>query len=503
MSRVQEAALFVGEMRRMRRVGYWLAFAVCGVVAQAQPSGFVPGRLLVKFKSGVSEPQGRAVAAGLGAASTRVIRGAGVHVLSLPAGSENALLRVLLQRSDVEFAELDRIIPPADLTPNDTYYSAEWHLPKIYAPAAWPVTTGSGVIVAVIDTGIDGTHPDLAPQMVAGWNVYDNNSDASDVFGHGTEVAGTLAAASNNGLGVASVCWKCWIMPVRISDPNGNTTISNIATGSTWAADHGAKVANISYIVTDSSTVTAAASYLQSLGGVVTAAAGNYAVFDSSPDNPYIITVSATDSNDQLYSWSNTGNNIDVSAPGCVYTTARGGGYTSACGTSFSAPIAAGVAALVMSAHPGLTPSQITYQVQHTADDLGPGGWDSSYGWGRVNAGRAVSALAGGATGGSTPPTVSINSPASGATVSGTVTIQASASDSVGIASVSFYLDNTALCTVTLAPFNCAWNTSGAASGTHTIMATARDTAGNSASATISVSLASGAGGSGGGKKKH
>ena len=149
------------------------------------------------------------------------------------------------------------------------------------------------------------------PKMVAGWNIYDNNSDSRDVYGHGTKVAGTVAAAGNNGAGVASVAWSCWIMPVRISDPTGWATYSDIASGLTWAADHGARVANISYKVTTSSTVTAAAQYFQGRGGVVASSAGNDALFDASADNPYIITVSATDPNDALYSWSSTGNNVD------------------------------------------------------------------------------------------------------------------------------------------------------------------------------------------------
>ena len=492
----------------MRRAACWLALAVCGAVAQGQPVRSVPGRVLVKFKNGVSDAQGRAVAAGLGAQSTRVIPGAGVHVLSLPVGAENAFLRTLQQRPDVAFAELDRIVPPADVTPNDTYYSTEWHLPRIYAPAAWSVTTGStAVIVAIIDTGVDGTHPDLASKMVAGWNTYDNNSNTSDWNGHGTEVAGTVAAAGNNGTGVASVCWNCWIMPVRVSDASGGSTYSDIATGLSWAASHGARVANVSYIVSDSSTVTSAAGYFQSLGGVVTASAGNYSTFDANANNPYIITVSASDQNDLLYYWSNTGNNVDVSAPGCVDTTTMGGGYGWACGTSFSAPIAAGVAALVMSVYPGLTPAQITYQVEHSADDLGPTGWDPSYGWGRVNASRAVSGLMGNAPSGpppdTTPPTVSITSPAAGSTVSGTLTIQASAWDNVGVASVSFYVDGAAIGTITSAPYNCPWNTSGAASGAHTIMATARDAAGNTASASVSINIGSSSTSSGNGKKKH
>ena len=130
--------------------------------------------------------------------------------------------------------------------------------------------------------------------MVPGWNSYDNNSNSNDVAGHGTAVAGTAAAAGNNAAGVASVAWGCKVMPIRVSDTSGNATYSSIASGLNWAASHGARVANISYIVTGSSTVTAAARSFQTNGGVVVASAGNYSSFDSSPDNPSILTVSAT-----------------------------------------------------------------------------------------------------------------------------------------------------------------------------------------------------------------
>ena len=126
-------------------------------------------------------------------------------------------------------------------------------------------------------------------------------------------------------------------------------------------------------MVTTSSTVTSAARYFYDHGGVVTSAAGNYSTFDSTTDNPYILTVSGTDLNDALYSWLNTGNNVDLAAPGCAgNTTTNGGGYASACGTSF-APIVAGVAALVLSRNPSLPPAQVTTILRQSSDHLGPG----------------------------------------------------------------------------------------------------------------------------------
>ena len=202
---------------------------------------------------------------------------------------------------------------------------------------------------------MDGTHPDLVPNLVPGWNTYDNNSNSADVYGHGTEVAGTVAASGNNGMGVASVAFGCKLMPVRISDTSGLGYSSTVASGLTWAADHGARVANISYEFTGDSAVDSAAQYFDSKGGVVTVSAGNYSTVLTIPDDPNVLTVSATDSNDDIASWSNTGTPIDLAAPGVnIWTTTMGGGYSPASGTSFSAPTAAGVAALVISANPSL-----------------------------------------------------------------------------------------------------------------------------------------------------
>ncbi len=452
---------------------------------------FVPGRILVGFRPNVDRSRAEEVIARLGAAKRDEIPGIGVHIVELPPNAnEQAFAHAFAAQPEVEFAELDMILPPAG-TANDPYYPYEWHLANISAPAAWDSTTGSSnVTIAILDTGVQSTHPDLASKLVPGWNFYDNNSNTEDVYGHGTGVAGAAAAESNNGIGVTGVSWGSLIMPIRISDLNGNATFSAMANGLTWAADQGARVANISYIASDSSTVASAAQYFQSKGGVVTVSAGNNATFDSSADNPYVLTVSATTSSDTVATWSNTGNNIDISAPGeNIYSTLWQSQYASWVGTSLSAPIVAGVAALVISANPGLTGAQVQDILEKSADDLGPAGWDSGFGYGRVNAANAVAmALASGGTTDTTPPTVSISYPGSGATVSGTVSVQASASDNVGVASVSLSVDGSILATDTASPFSFSWNTASLINGTHTLTATAKDAAGNSAtSAALTV----------------
>jgi subtilisin family serine protease len=461
--------------------------------AQAQ-SPFVRGRLLVQFRPETTAARSRRLIAQAGAYDAEQIPGIGVHILDLPAGAdEEVFVHAFKSQPEVEFAELDRVVPLQDVIPDDPYNPREWHLQKIAAPAAWTSSTGSSAVtIAICDGGVDGTHPDLAAKMVPGWNFYDNNPNTSAVNEHGTAVAGAAAAASNNGLGVASVAWGCKIMPLRVSDTSGNATYSAIANAITWAADHGARVANVSYIVAGSSAVSSAAQYLQSKGGVLAVSAGNYATFDSSPDNPYMLVVSATDQNDVLASWSNTGNNVDLSAPGVsILTTGANQGYVYGSGTSFSAPVVAGVAALVLSVNPALTPTQVTSILKQSADDLGPTGWDPSYGAGRVNAAHAVS-LASGTTPpppDTTPPSVGFTSPAAGGTVSGTTTVQVSASDNVGVASVSLSLDGVALGSDASAPYSFTWNTTSVSNGAHTLTATATDTAGNTAASPISVTV--------------
>lgn len=356
---------------------------------------FVRGRLLVKFNSKIDSVYAQQVIAALGARPETEIPNTGVHVVALPDhASEQAFARAFQTRSEVEFAEVDSLLSPQQMAPNDPLYPA-WYLQKIDAANAWTTTTGSSnVTIAVLDTGIDPTHPDLALKLVPGRNIYDNNDDTHDVYGHGTPVAGIAGASSNNGIGVASVAWGCGIMPVRISDLSGMAPASTIASGLSWAADHGARVANVSYYVTGSKTISSAAKYFQSKGGVVVAAAGNFGTTETVPDDPYILTIGATDDQDVIYYYSNRGNNLDLVAPGNNTTTLLGGLYGAGGGTSFAAPVVAGVAALMFSINPSLTPAAVTDLLKQNADDLGPVGWDPTYGSGRVNAARAVDAAA-------------------------------------------------------------------------------------------------------------
>jgi subtilisin family serine protease len=451
------------------------------------PGDFVRGRVLVKFRDDIGTDHARQIIAALGARDADEIPHIGVHILDLPyQASEAIFLSAFKARGEVEFAELDRLLPLAQMSPNDPFYldPNAWALQKISAPDAWTMNTGSpGIIIAILDTGIESTHPDLSANMVPGWNIVNNNADTTDVQGHGTMVAGTAAASTNNSVGVAAVAWNCRIMPVRIADSSGYATVSDVADGLTWAANHGARVANISFNANGYSTISSAAKYFQSQGGVVAVAAGNGGTSVQTADDPYMLTVGATDSSDTLFSWSNRGNNLDVVAPGHVATTGPGGTYAAADGTSFAAPIVAGAAALLLSANPSLTPVQVQNILEQSSDDLGLTDWDSTYGYGRINLARALSMAAGtggvGGNGDSTPPTIVITSPSDGSTVSSVVSVSVSATDNVGVVKVELYVDGSFYGSSTKAPFTIKWNTRKASRGSHALESKAYDAMGN------------------------
>jgi hypothetical protein len=448
--------------------------------------GHVPGQLLVKPNGRVAEGVLQGLFAAQGGVESSRISQLDIRLVHVPEERLSAVFEALSHHPNIAFAEPDYIFPP-DTVPNDTYYSSAWHLPKVDAPTAWDSTTGSSnVIIAILDTGVESSHPDLAPKLVGGWNFFDDNSDTRDVWGHGTAVAGTAAACSNNGLGVAGLAWGCRLMPIRVTDTNAYGYLSAMARGLTYAADHGARVANLSFRVSGSATLSNAAQYFQSKGGVVTVSAGNEAVFDDSPEDPSVLTVSATDANDALASFSNTGNNVDVSAPGVnILTTAVGGSYGFGTGTSFSAPIVAGVAALVISANPSLSGQQIQNIIRTSADDLGAPGWDSIFGSGRVNAARAVQVARNTSGGDVTAPSVSINSPAGGSTLTGAVAVTVDATDNTGVIRIELLVDGVVSGTNASPPASFSWDTTRSANGAHNLQARAYDAAGNIGASTL------------------
>lgn len=306
---------------------------------------------------------------------------------------DGRLLKALQRNPNVEFVEEDKRIPPADLIPNDPFYPNAWAFPKISAAQAWGITTGTTVIIAVLDTGLDAAHPDIQGKSVSGWNVFNNNSDTSDVHGHGTAVTSVVGANGNNAIGNASVCWGCLIMPIRISDAQGFATYSSMADGIIWALDHSARVANISYHASGSATVSRAAKKMRVAGGLTIVAAGNSGLMETIPNDQYLIVVGATDENDNLAAMSNWGVFIDFTAPIHFTTMCLAGGQYFSCGfegTSVSSPQVAGAIGLIKTQNPTWSPDQIEAKLKTATDDLGLAGYDSTFGWGRLNLLKAV-----------------------------------------------------------------------------------------------------------------
>jgi len=465
-------------------------------VAYAQPRGPIPhpekhvaGRVLVQPRPGLSVAELDNILKPHGGRRGQEIKQINVHIIELPPQANAvAVTDALRKNRHLKFAELDGVVGPA-LYPNDPQYSNAWHLPKIGAPAAWDSTQGVGVTIAILDSGVDTTHPDLQSQIVPGWNFYDNNNNVADVHGHGTSVAGVAAAAGNNGVGTASVSFRSKIMPMRITDTSGNGYFSMMASALTWAADHGARVANISFhAVSTSATVDSAAQYMRSKGGIVVVSGGNTGALQTDPQRTSLTAVAATSTADGRTSFSSWGDHIDIAAPGVgLWTTTRGGGYDLVSGTSAAAPVVAGVYALMMSANPALQPAALDNALVSTALDLGTAGYDQYFGHGRVNAAAAVSKALQTSPGDSLPPTVAITSP-TGGTAAGLVPVDVSASDNVGVARVELYANNALVAIDTSAPYGFTVDSSKYAGGQLALEARAFDAAGNSTvSSTVSL----------------
>jgi thermitase len=476
-----------------------LIVSLPAIANAAQPEGrnsgqWAKGRILVMPREGLPDDEFAKILKAHGG-KARKIGQSRLHIVDLhPGASEQDVVEKLSRHPHLKFAELDRRVAP-NFAPSDPYFGSEAHLARIGAPSAWDTAQGAGVTIAILDTGVDGTHPDLVSRIVPGYNFNDNNTDTSDVYGHGTATAGTAAAATDNATGVASVAGQARIMPIRISDPTGYAYYSTIAQGLTWAADHGARVANCSFDgVARSAAIQSSAQYMKSKGGLVTVAAGNNGIDENIPPTATMIPVSATDNNDAFASWSSRGSFVALSAPGTVWTTSRGGAYQQWQGTSFSSPIVAGVVALMMSAKPALDNTQVESLLYSTAVDLGTAGRDPYYGYGRVNALGAVQAVVVAAPAADTQaPAVAISSPADGSSMTGIVAVDVSASDNVGVARVELRVNGTTVAIDSSGPFGFSWDSSGVANGMSTLVAYAFDAAGNStASAPVSVSVANG-----------
>jgi len=364
----------------------------------------------------------------------------GILTLSADGIDENVLREVAAIPGVVSLSSEHKV--RALFTPNDPETSIhQWNLDPINAYEAWDISRGThDVVVAVLDTGIDWTHPDLAANIwndssgYHGYNFISNNhlpmddniNSYSDVGGwdpntytyHGTHVAGVVGAVINNNIGVAGLA-QVRLMAVKVMNDSGEGTDATVASGIRWAVDNGANIVTMSLGVDGPSTTLQNQIAYASQNGVVTvAASGNSgsSIVSYPAAYPSVIAVGAIDSSLRRATFSNFGTGLDIMAPGVqIYSTQGGGGYQSLSGTSTAAPHVAGVAALMLSVNPALTPVEIGSVINATATDISRVGYDTATGWGVVDAFRAVEQIA--------SPTVTITDYPSFAPLNSTVSI--------------------------------------------------------------------------------
>ena len=309
---------------------------------------------------------------------------------ALPGSSKAELGSVAVITSQPESASYESAVAAS----KDDYSGRQWAIPKTMAPQAWEVTSGeASVVIAVLDTGIDKGHEDLAGKVIAEVNFTDSPT-TNDVYGHGTHVAGIIAAAANNGVGIAGMAYDCRLLNVKVADDDGIFNSSVAAKGIRWAVEHGAEVINISLFSTEPSRdMEEAINYAWSKGVVVVAAAGN-CIGTKIPYPAYYsncLAVAATDSNDCVASWSSWGDWVDVAAPGVdIYSTLPGNRYGNKSGTSMAAAHVSGLAGLLFALRSdknanGFINDEVRAAIEGSCDEV-----DISAVKGRINAFHAV-----------------------------------------------------------------------------------------------------------------
>ncbi|HEX3072139.1 MAG TPA: S8 family serine peptidase [Ignavibacteriales bacterium] len=351
----------------------------------------------------------------------------GMTRVSVPETKE--IINIIDNLNKIEIVEEAEplIITQTSVTPNDGFYNSQWGLIKINTPATWDINTGNiNLVIGVLDSGIptqDNTlsHPDLSnTNRIIQGNDYPNETDGViDLNGHGTHVAGIISAESNNTTGITGINWNSKMYISQAFNRDGGGTIWSFYQGVTNAVDNGARVINFSGgAMSSSNTIEQAIVYARDHNCLIVAAAGNYketnpnkivewpAAYSNTYDN--VIAVSATNSDDIIADFSSQGPEVTVSAPGVNilstmpnYTVRLNdpnyGGYSHyydyMSGTSMAAPIVTGLASLIFSRYPSLTPAQVREIIKQSADDLGTAGFDNLYGYGRINAYKAITSF--------------------------------------------------------------------------------------------------------------
>jgi thermitase len=371
--------------RRLRLVVAMLALGVL-VAPSLSSADVATARLLVKFNPTASTQAQARLLSEVSANETGAIHDLGVTIVTVPAGHAATALHQLRGSADVFYVEADRILAPQEQLPNDPYFlnSGAWNLGGgawgwyvTHTTQAWDVTEGDpSVGIAILDTGIKPSGlADFSGQIASTWNVLNNSTDATSNAGnHGTYVAGVAGLAVGNGAGNAGYCPKCRLMIVQVGTDAG-ANLSDIAKGLTYAADHGARVANMSWAgASDSSTLQSAINYAHNKGLVITAAAGNSncnCVTYPSADQGVLSVGGVANAAGDKQGDSNYGSWVKLAAPEgnlTAWPTINGAtGYAAVGGTSVAAPAVAGIAGLLFSANPSLTNAQVEQALEASA----------------------------------------------------------------------------------------------------------------------------------------
>lgn len=377
-------------------------------VADAPATSFSPDEVLVRFAEDASPAQQRSALSAAGTVPGDAIEGTDFVVV--PTDGQDPVELVAQLDADPRVAEVQlNYVRTADGWTDDPLLDVAW--PYFYTtrlPRAWDLANGTGTVIAVVDTGVDATHEDLAGRVLAGYDFVNGDANPADDNGHGTAVAGTAAARGNNAIGIVGAAWNASVLPVKVLNAAGQGDDADVAAGITYAADHGADIINLSLGgVDESPSLLSAIEYAVSHGSVVVAAAGN-AGSDAphypaayAPQVDGLIAVGATDDWGTLTEFSSWGDWVSVTAPGLQIGVPSGpgleigvpsgvDGYSWASGTSFAAPLVSGVAALVIGEHPTSSPAATETAIVSTARDAGPRGVDPFYGRGVLDAAAAL-----------------------------------------------------------------------------------------------------------------